>query len=213
MAFLFTALLFVVLLACVAFLYGEGMWGNAIRLVNVLTAALLATNFWEPVARILEDSVSKEFSYGWDIVALWGLFSVFFVVMTVATGYASRVKVRFLGLADRIGSIAFAVLVGYVMVCFTTMSLHTAPLAKNFMGGGFNPEKRMFLGLAPDRQWLQFTEWVSKGSLSRWSQGHVFDPGHEFIPRYSARREQFQAHVESGSGGVKNILVDSSPTR
>ena len=130
MAFLFTALLFVVLLACVAFLYGEGMWGNAIRLVNVVTAALLATNFWEPVARILEDSVSKEFSYAWDIIALWGLFSVFVVVLTLATGYASRVKVRFLGIADRIGSIAFAVLIGYVMVCFTTMSLHTAPLAK-----------------------------------------------------------------------------------
>ena len=208
-----TFALIIVFAACVGFLYTEGMWSNAIRLINVVTAALLATNFWEPVARVLENSVSKPFSYGWDIVALWGLFSVFMVVLSVLTAYASRVKVRFLGIADRIGGIAFAVLVGYVMVCFTTMSLHTAPLAKNFMGGGFNPEKRMFMGLAPDRQWLQFAEWVSKGSFSRWSPGHVFDPGHEFIPRYAARREQFQAHVESGSGGVKNIFVDSSPPR
>ena len=49
------SLLFVVLFATVAMLYAEGMWGNAIRLVNVITAALLATNFYEPLGNWLEN--------------------------------------------------------------------------------------------------------------------------------------------------------------
>ena len=53
-AFLLPVLMFVILVACVASLYTEGMWGNAIRLVNVVFAALLAVNFWEPLARFAE---------------------------------------------------------------------------------------------------------------------------------------------------------------
>ena len=43
-------LMFVILFAIVAACFGEGMWSNAVRLVNVVTAGLLATNFFEPVA-------------------------------------------------------------------------------------------------------------------------------------------------------------------
>ena len=47
MTFIFPGLLFVIFLFCVAFLYTDGMWGNAVQLINVVTAALLAVNFWE----------------------------------------------------------------------------------------------------------------------------------------------------------------------
>ena len=111
----------------------------------------------------------------------------------------------FKGIADRIGSGVFAALVGWVMICFTTMSLHTAPLSRNFLFGGFKPGESMFFGLAPDQQWLKLTEAMSKGSFSR-LEPRVFDPEHQFIPKYAARRTNLDKHLE-GAGGLREILV------
>ena len=43
-----TIALLIVFISCLAVTYTEGLWSNAIRLVNVVIAALLATNFFEP---------------------------------------------------------------------------------------------------------------------------------------------------------------------
>jgi len=222
-AFLFPLLLLFIFFGSIALLYTEGMWGNAVRLINVVTAALLATNYWEPVARWLE-GMNDSFTYYWDFLALWGLFTVFMVVFRFLTGTLSRVKVKFLKIADLIGSVFFGGWVAWVMVCFTVFTLHTAPLARNFMSGGFDPDSRMFLGLAPDRQWLGFAKKVSRGTFCRYgseeelpkygpadpsSPDHklcVFDRQGRFMATYGARRaalEQYAAQkgatrVESG---------------
>jgi len=210
MSILFPVLLFVIFIGCVATLYTEGMWGNAIRLINVVTAALLATNYWEPLATRL-DNWNHSYTYYWDFLALWGLFAVFMVIFRVATDFASRVKVRFLKIADQIGGGLFAAWIGWVMVCFATMTLHTAPLAKNFMWGGFQPEQRMFMGLAPDRKWLGFMQKVSRGAFCRsatpaeWEQEkYVFDPRAQFMPKYATRRANLEAHI-AGSGGASRV--------
>ena len=204
-ALLFPALLFVIFIACVAFLYTEGMWGNAIRLINIVTAALLATNFYEPLAEYL-DQQSPSYTYFWDFLSLWGLFVVFMIVFRLLTDRASRVKVRFLKIADQVGSLVLAVLIGWVMICFTATTMHTAPLARNFMFGGFQPEKRMFMGLAPDRQWLNFMRSRSRGGFCRfateaeWKQEkYVFDPYGQFRPKYAERRSKLEELAKSGS--------------
>jgi len=203
MTFIFPALLFVIFIACVASLYTEGMWSNAIRLINVVTAVLLATNFWEPVARALE-GWQPTFTYLLDFIVLWALFGVFMVILRAATDFLSRVKVRFIKLAERIGSASFAVLIGWVMLSFATMTLHTAPLGRNFLFGGFQPESRMLGGLAPDRRWLGFVQKMSRGSFCRsatpqeWEQEkYVFDPRAEFMPKYATRRADLESHLDS----------------
>ena len=148
MTFYYTILLFVVLLACVATLYTDGMWSNAIRLINVVTAALLATNFFEPAARWLDDW-EPSYTYVWDFLALWGLFGLFMTIFGELTDRVSQVKVRFLKIADRIGSRLLALWIGWVMVCFTMMTLHTAPLGRTFLFDNFKAEERMFMGLPP----------------------------------------------------------------
>lgn len=212
-AFVFPLLMFVILVACVASLYTEGMWGNAIRLVNVVFAALLATNFWEPLARFLEGKFPT-FTYFWDFLSLWALFVLFMVLLRLPTKYLSRVKVRFLKIADRIGSAFFAVWVGWVMVCFTMFTLHTAPLGEYFMFGAFQAGKaNMPLGLAPDLQWAGFVQKMSLGPFSRGlgegelarygttddpgeSHTAVFDRNGDFVPKYSARRRALQTYIE-----------------
>ena len=228
MAFLFPVLLIAIVVGCVAFLYTEGIWSNAIRLVNVVTAALLATNFWEPVARWLE-GFADSFTYYWDLLALWGLFAVFMLMLRSMTGALSKVKVKFLKIADDIGGGVLAAWVAWVMICFITFTFHTAPLARNFMFGGFDPDSRMLMGLAPDRQWLGFMQSVSRGTYCRYGgeqelqQGAygsesdpnsgdqklcVFDREARFIPKYAARRSALEKNVgEKGATRVESGIL------
>jgi len=205
-AILLPVLLGLIFVGCVACLYTEGMWGNALRLINVVTAGLLAVNFFEPLAGRL-DRWQPTFTVLWDFLALWGLFALFVALFRLLTDRVSKVKVRFLKLADQIGSGVLACWIGWVMVCFTAMSLHTAPLAENFLFGGFQPQERMFMGLAPDRAWLGFVKRTSQGQFCRsaskeeWDQEkYVFDPHEDFKTKYTVRREMFERYVlETGS--------------
>jgi hypothetical protein len=181
------------------------MWSNAIRLINVVTAALLATNFFEPLARWL-DKWQPKYTYLWDFLALWGLFALLMIVFRLVTDNVSRVKVRFLKTVDQIGSTVFAVWIGWVIVCFTMMTLHTAPLARAFFFNNFRAEERMFLGLAPDRQWLGFVQKMSLGAFCRsataeeWEQEkYVFDPNADFMPKYSVRRANLEANITANA--------------
>ena len=103
---------------------------------------------------------------------------------------------------DQVGGTLFALWVGWVFVCFMMMTLHTAPLARNFLFDGFQPEQHMLMGLSPDRQWLGFMQKMSLGTFCRsataeqWKkQEYVFDPHAEFLPKYTARRVKLQENV------------------
>jgi hypothetical protein len=225
MGFLLGLGLVIVFAACVGFLYNEGMWGNFINLVNVTMAGLLAMNFFEPVAK-LADSYVSSCTFFLDFLSLWGLFAVFIIIFRLLTDRISRTKVRFLKLADQIGSPLMAAMVGIVMVNFTAMTLHTAPLAKNFCDGAFRPEERMLMGIAPDREWLGFVQIVSRGVYSRTlseaekdkgaygkedgPEGElaVFDRGAEFIPKYTARRTLLENYLNDKSKGTMKILPE-----
>jgi uncharacterized membrane protein required for colicin V production len=203
MGMITTVLMFVILFACAAMLYNDGMWSNSIRLINTISAGLLAMNFFEPVADWLEQQAST-YGYFCDFIALWGLFFVFSLIFRLMTDRLSKVKVKFLKIADQIGSGVLALWIGWVMVCFTMTSLHTAPLAKNCLFESFQPEERMFLGFAPDRQWLGFTQKMSQGPYERsvseaeWkAEKTIFDPHGEFLPKYATRRATLESNVKT----------------
>ncbi|HYW79704.1 MAG TPA: CvpA family protein [Thermoguttaceae bacterium] len=200
-----------ILFACIACLYTEGLWGNAIRLINVVTSALLATSLWEPVAGWAEGQAGS-YTYLIDFVVLWGLFVFFMVMFRLATDFLSKVKMRFPSIADTVGGLLLSVWTGWVMVCFLMMTLHTAPLARNPMDGAFQPEKEaMFLGMAgPDRQWLGFTQRMSLGAFCRSgteagvNEKTVFDPDAQFLPKYATRRAALESQMRTQGTLRKN---------
>ncbi|HWC90222.1 MAG TPA: hypothetical protein VG433_11215 [Pirellulales bacterium] len=194
MAMLLPILLFVLLILIVGLLYPTGLWGNAINLINVVTAALLATNFWEPVAGAIK-SAMPSLVYLVDIFVLWLLFALFAFGLRFATDAVSKYKVRFPKPVELGGNVLFALWTAWVVICFGTMTLHTAPLAREFMGGGFRPEQPTFFGFSPDRLWLGFVQKESEGAFARGGD-HIFDPQSEFMLKYAERRSQF----EHGSG-------------
>ncbi len=217
-------LMLVIFAACVGTLWAEGMWGNAIRLINVITAALLATSYFEPVADWIQGQGDwfTSATYLWDFLALWGLFVIFMVVFRTFTDMLSRVKVRFVKVADTAGGVVFSVWIGWVMVCFTMFSLHTAPLARVCLRDNFKPENTMLM-LGPDRQWAAFVQKVSRGTFSRTANSQelakrvydvrpgedeseakscVFDRNGKLFLTYATRRARLGSYNEGNKGAI-----------
>lgn len=195
-------LLIVIFFACFASLMNNGLWSNTLALVNVLTAGLLATNYFEPLANFFERQDSS-FTYVWDFLAIWMIFGIAMIVLRMATDYMSTVKVKFFVPVEKAGGLLMACWVAWVVVGFTTMTLHTAPLARNFLGGAFQPEaeSKMLFGLGPDRSWLGWVHRESKGSLSRLGTPNPFDPRGDFILRYGERRAEFEDQLTLTKAG------------
>jgi hypothetical protein len=203
---LFNVVLIAVILGAVAMLFREGLWSNAIGVINAVTAGVVATNFFEPVTRLLTESVPS-MDYNWDILVLGVLFALTYALLRQVALTLSMHRVRFHPLVDQIGSVVMAAWLGWIGVCFATFALHTSPLSRNFLGEGFQPEKQMFFGLAPDRQWLGFVNKVSNGG--GWGANaaeadgtitSVFDPRGDFLPKYASRRKYLESHVSAFAG-------------
>jgi uncharacterized membrane protein required for colicin V production len=188
------AVAYLALIVVIAVLIGkEGLWSNTITLINVVTAALLATNFWEPMTR-WTNSQFPSLVHVTDFLIIWSLFALFYSILRSLTDLASKLRVRFPDLLNKAGGFVMAAVVGWVVVCFLGMTLHMAPLAREFMGGLWMAEQPSMFGLSPDRQWLGFMQKESLGAFSRLTpagdpEGHVFDPRGEFLHKYAARRQ------------------------
>ena len=190
-----TLLLLAIIACCVGFTIQNGAWGNVLMLINVVMSALIAVNYFEPLANYLQ-SLDKSFTFIVDFVALWTIFVISAVVLRALTDKLSTVKVKLKKPFDQIVGGVLGVWVGWVMVCFTLMTFHAAPLTRNFMDGAFQPEpkSKMFMGLAPDQQWLGFVQKSSEGAFSR---GQTFDPFGEYILKYGERRARFELQPQA----------------
>ena len=118
---------------------------------------------------------------------------------------------------------------GYLTMAILATSLHTAPMPRSFAGFDPGPDNRMFFKLAPDRQWLAFTQYVSEHSM-RIGRGRLFD-GAQFrlvepsgrteaapVPiwssfpiRYAHRREQFSSGAGVAGGAPGGPPQNSPP--
>ena len=209
---------------CVA---GEGVWGAALVLLSVLFSGFIAMNFFEPVAALL--SSGSSWDYYWDFIALVGLFAVLVSVLRMTTEYLMPVYVEVLPLLYDIGRWALGFATGYVTMAFLAAAVHTAPLPREFLG--FVPERPMLFGLAPDRQWLALTQFVTEHI---YSGGRIFD-GEQYPTvverwqsstgdadrqrqmatwssypmRYAARRSEF---IRSGGAAPAAPGTPSAPT-
>lgn len=193
-------LLILIILATVALLFREGLWSNTLGLFNAVTAALIATNYFEPVSRMLS-GVVPYMDYSWDVIVLGVLFALSYAVLRQLCLAVSKYRVRFHPLADQIGGTFMAVWTSWVAVCFICFAFHTAPMSRTFFFGSFDPEKPVFFGLGPDRLWLGFVHKVSNGG--GWGrnqtddQGQVlsrFDPQGDFMLKYASRRAYLEKH-------------------
>ena len=112
---------------CIAFLWNEGMWSNCLTLINVLLAALVAMNYFEPVADFLDEK-QPSYTYLWDYLSMWFIFFIAFAIARTATGLLSRTRVKFIPQIEQAGRVISVLLIGWILVCFALCSLHTCLL-------------------------------------------------------------------------------------
>ena len=146
------------------FVASEGAWSAGVTFVSVVLAGLLAMNFFEPAALLLSRSLPS-WDDRFDVIALLGLFAagVFGLRMLGERVAPSYVQVH--AMVDQAGRWAFGLGTGYVTMAVLLTALHTAPVGREFMG--FSAERANVFGLAPDRQWLGFTQHVTERAFAR----------------------------------------------
>jgi len=167
----------------------HGLWGGVVTLVNLLIAGLVATSFYEPVALQIV-GFSRNYTYLADFLALWFLFAVTFGLLRLITDIISPNRLKFHTLTEMIGRSIMCVVVGYVMMMFTAMTIHTAPIqASPFNGAWSGPSSSSFLGMKPESQWIGFVRGQSKWSLKG---GEVFDEDGSWLADHYARRTEFE---------------------
>ncbi len=184
----------------------EGAWGAGLISIATILSGLLAMNFFEPLARWLEMNISASPAWGvrWDVIALVGLFALFVLLFRTGSDYLLPSYMNVHSLVHDAGRWSCAALTGYVTIAFLLTALHTAPLPRNFIG--FRAErKNLFGAVAPDRQWLGFTQYVTEKAFLKGNGERIFD-GHvesitgqtnttwpSFPIRYAARRDLIAA--------------------
>ena len=195
-------LLVLVMFIAVALMWPEGFWGNTITFVNTIFAVMISLNFYEPVADLLEKYVAS-YTYMLDFVAQWLTFVISFAVFRALTDQTSRHAVRFKLPVEQAGRVVFTLLTAWVLACFVTTTMHTAPLSRSPFRGSFEQEplSNNFFGTAPDRMLLGFMRYRSKGALSR-TDVRPFDEEGDFILKYGARRQSLKEH-NAASGALR----------
>ncbi len=191
-----------------------GFWSNFITLVNTLFAAIFASNFFEPVADMIDGGQSS-YTYLLDFVSLWLLFFITFAALRITTDVLSRHSLSFNIWLDRIGSAVCCGITSWIFICFMMFTFHTAPFPPgegNFQG---TPITTNFAG-SPDRQWLGFLHNTSRGAMAssvdamlvpaydtallhgddKSLDSRVFDSRGDFIYKYQHRRQVFSEQSE-----------------
>lgn len=193
---MFDILLVAAMLAIVGFLAKDGLWSNTINLFNVMLSGILATNYFEPVANWLTQSVYGGMVHYWDSVAFGLMFATFYLLFRAIAGSFSDYRLRFNQTLDNFGGIAAAAYAGWIVVCLACFAGHLAPLSRTYLNDSFKAENKMFFGLAPDRIWLGFMQQLSEGALGTGDPDRVFDPQGEFMLKYASRRGYLNSKAE-----------------
>lgn len=187
------SLLLILMLGVAAGLfYREGLWSALVAVINVLFSAALATAWYEWPASLIVDAVPRS-GYLADFFCIWIIFALILTGTSEITNRVSRTRVQFPPLVDRIGAPIVGLVVGWILVCFTTMTLHLAPVPRDVIQA--TPESRLLVGLAPDRKWLQFIRNATRqGPFARpgADQANVFDTKADFILRSADRRKKLE---------------------
>jgi hypothetical protein len=207
MMFLFLFLVFLIVAASCWF---HGLWGNAINLINLLVAMLIATNLYEPICTLLEGFGASSWTHLLDFVVLWILFFFTYTILKLITNALSRTHVKFDLPVEMAGRSILAIWCGWLFVCFTAFSLHMAPLnSATPLGAWSSPNSSTFLFASPDRLWMAVMSAQSRGALARgkFSSDHAthpddqtanveaFDPYSEFALKYRERRAAYAAET------------------
>jgi hypothetical protein len=144
----------VLIMLAVAYAYWrEGLFTAFVMFWNVVLAGLVAFNFWEPLADLLDPTL-----WGYeDILCMMLLFSLTLGLLRALTNSLSPTQVVFPQILQHGGGALFGLAIGYLVSGFLVCALQTLPWHENFMTYDWRYEtgqehvlRRL---LPPERMW------------------------------------------------------------
>jgi hypothetical protein len=191
----------IVMFAGVAMMVREGLWSNAIMLVNIIISGLVSFGFYSPLVIYLDEKTDGEHTYWLDFAVIWALYCAAFVITRTLTASASRTRMRFKNPIDPIGGPLMGLVAAWVLASFTLATLHTSPMPKGAFGGKLVHDDVTSASMltSPDAAWLRFVETMSQPAALGSASTDGFS-AKAFVKIYGDRREKF----EKASGLVVN---------
>ncbi|HZU36314.1 MAG TPA: CvpA family protein [Gemmataceae bacterium] len=166
MLILFTVLI----VGAVAYAYlGEGLIQASLMCINVLIAGLVAFNFWEPLADLIEEQVSgSDFATYVDALCLLGLFCLTLGLLRLVTNTLQPLQIDIHGAVQSAGGAFFGAIIGYLVAGFLLCVFQTLPLAVDFLGfdPNYQPGQGLRTYLPPDRVWLGLMQYASSHAFN-----------------------------------------------
>lgn len=120
-----------VFFAGLAMSVNEGLWSNTISLLCILISGLAGVTAGVPLGAMILEKSGKDDSFAWYFIfaGIWGVFVLTLLVLRILTDKASRVRVRFLPLVDKIGGVLMGLLVATMLASFAAYTLVRVPIS------------------------------------------------------------------------------------
>ena len=188
-------------------LSSEGLWGAALMFFNVLFAGLIAFNFYEPLAKLIDST-----GIGWgfsDTLSLLSIFCLSVLILRMTTETLAPAMVRFPTPVYHAGRLIFALGTSLVSMAILILGFHTAPVHKKVFGS-IDYQKWPPFGLGLDHQWLGFFQYttgdvfVRYGAGGRDPYGRVRPQRQRAYPRAGLRSEGTMAPGPSGGPALRH---------
>src|SRR4051794_31921290 len=110
-------------------LMSEGLWGSALMFFNALFAALIAFNFYEPLAQLIIVNVGSETVSSFaDSLCMLLLFSASLMLLRLATESLAPTMVRFPTPVYHLGRLVFSLGGSLVTTAILLLAYQAAPV-------------------------------------------------------------------------------------
>ena len=180
-----------VLLSILAFCRNDTIWGTLIKMFNVFFATMIAVNFFEPVANLLDGFMSAMAYYN-DMIAFFLIFCITMEILVEISNRLSKVNVAFSSKTNIIGNyiLLFVLFVGFYSVsAFVFMA--ALPEAPRVSDGYHYP---------PTLNFLQYTSRTSLKPMG--ADAHQFEID-KFLTNQNGRNCAIYSSVTSQDGSWK----------
>lgn len=197
-----------------AVMMNEGVFSAAVILVCVVAGGLIAFNFFEPVAHLLESNFTFLDGYG-DIIAMLGLFAIAVTGLRLVSEQIAPTMVEFPDLVHRMGGFAIGGWIGWIFAGIMVCALQTLPLHRQFLGYRYdaglrdNDDRGDNGAWNVDRRWLAYVQRVSQTIFDQ-NPARSFDPKADFVIRYYRYRRTGDDGTSMGSAASIEVPRNQS---
>lgn len=193
-------------------LTSEGLWGAALMFFNVLFGAMIAFNFYEPLAKLIDST-----GIGWgfsDTLCMLGLFCISVMLLKMITETIAPAMVRFPTPIYHLGRLIFGLGGALVTVAFVILSFHAAPVHKKIFTAVTYDSKPPF-GLGLDHQFLGFFQYQTGAVFTTLGSGQR-DPHHQYghggaVKMFDPHARWLIEHQDARPYGNEMVLSAEAP--